>query len=110
MGTRFVGRIEPFKDKMEAQGYNGLRYMAQRVEDVNGPAIVTGTAKYTTNVKVPGTLYTRFIRRTYGSAKITSLDTSRAENMPGVVRIFAAKDPEFAGNLVLADLPLIAAS
>jgi hypothetical protein len=45
MGTRFVGSLEPFKEKMEAQGYSGLRYMGQRELDVNGPAIVTGTVK-----------------------------------------------------------------
>jgi CO/xanthine dehydrogenase Mo-binding subunit len=77
------------------------------VPDHNGPAIVTGTAKYTTNVKVPGTLYTRFVRSPYGSAKIVSLDTSKAERMPGVVKIFTAKSPEFSGNMYLGDIPLI---
>lgn len=107
MGTRFVGSLEPFKDKMAEQGYSGLRYMAQRELDVNGTAIVTGNVKYTSSVQVPGCLYTRFVRSPYGSAKITSLNTSKAENTPGVVRVFTAKDPEFAGNMYLGDIPLL---
>lgn len=106
-GTRFVGSMEPFKEKMEAQGYSGLRYMTQRQEDANSRAIVTGNVKYTSSVQVPGCLYTRFVRSPYGSAKITSLDTSKAERMSGIVRVFTAKSPEFAGQLYLGDIPLI---
>jgi len=108
MGTRFVGSLEPFKDKMAAQGYSGLRYMSQRVEDWNSKSIVTGTAGYTINQYAPNMLYTRFVRSPYGSAKITSLDTSAAERMPGVVEIYTAKSPEFAGKLYLGDIPMIA--
>ena len=107
MGTRFIGSLEPFKEKMEAQGYSGLRYMSQRVEDQNAKSIVTGNVKYTMNQFPPNMLFTRFVRSPYGSAKITSLDTSAAERMPGVVKVYTAKSPEFSGKLYLGDIPMI---
>ena len=107
MGTRFVGSLEPFKEKMEAQGYSGLRYMSQRVEDHNAKSIVTGNVKYTMNQFPPNMLFTRFVRSPYGSAKITSLDTSAAERIPGVVKVYTAKSPEFSGKLYLGDIPMI---
>jgi CO/xanthine dehydrogenase Mo-binding subunit len=93
---------------MAAQGYSGLRYMGQRTPDANGRAIVTGNVKYTANVKVPGLLAAAFKRNPNGRAKITSVDASAAERMPGVVKVLTGKSPEVAGKMNLGDEPLIA--
>ena len=108
MGTHYVGSLDAFKDKINAQGGSSLRYMGQRVPNVNGRGIVTGNVKYTTNVKVPGLLATAFKRNPNGRAKITSVDTSAAESMPGVVKVLTGKSPEVAGKMNLGDEPLIA--
>ncbi|MGH8103420.1 MAG: molybdopterin-dependent oxidoreductase, partial [bacterium] len=53
---------------------------------------VTGGAKYTADLKVPGMLYGGTVRSTMPHAKILSIDTSDAERYPGVARIFTWKD------------------
>jgi len=45
---------------------------------------VTGRADYTRDVTVPGMLYARVLRSPYPHARIRSIDTSRAEALPGV--------------------------
>ena len=45
---------------------------------------VTGRAEYTCDVTVPGMLYARVLRSPHPHARIRSIDTSRAEALPGV--------------------------
>jgi xanthine dehydrogenase molybdenum-binding subunit len=45
---------------------------------------VTGRAEYTRDVTVPGMLYARVLRSPHPHARIVSIDTSRAEALPGV--------------------------
>lgn len=45
---------------------------------------VTGIAGYTHDVMLPGMLYSSVLRSPYAHAKVTSIDTSAAEALPGV--------------------------
>src|SRR5215470_5589194 len=45
---------------------------------------VTGQAQYTGDIQLPGMLYARVLRSTVPHAKILSIDTSKAEKLPGV--------------------------
>ncbi|HVK80044.1 MAG TPA: xanthine dehydrogenase family protein molybdopterin-binding subunit, partial [Verrucomicrobiae bacterium] len=45
---------------------------------------VTGRARYTFDVQLPGMLYARTLNSTVPHARIKSIDTSRAEKYPGV--------------------------
>ena len=45
---------------------------------------VTGAARYTGDVKLPGMAYARVLRSPHPHARITSIDTRRAREMPGV--------------------------
>jgi len=60
------------------------RYVGQSVPRVDGPAKVTGAAKYTADQVLPGMLYGVVLRSPYAAATITSVDTSAAEASPGV--------------------------
>eukprot|EP01107_Rhizomastix_libera_P015657 TRINITY_DN6011_c0_g1_i1.p1 TRINITY_DN6011_c0_g1~~TRINITY_DN6011_c0_g1_i1.p1 ORF type:complete len:1367 (+),score=357.63 TRINITY_DN6011_c0_g1_i1:595-4101(+) len=53
---------------------------------------VTGESIFTDDVKVFDGLHAAFISSTKSYAKILSMDTSRAMEMPGVVAIYTAKD------------------
>ncbi len=53
---------------------------------------VTGRAKYAADIKMPGMLYARVLRSPHHHAKILSMDTSKAEALPGVEAVVAAKD------------------
>ena len=45
---------------------------------------VTGRATYTRDIKLPGMLYARLLRSDVPHARIRSIDTSKAEALPGV--------------------------
>ncbi|MEM7030961.1 MAG: xanthine dehydrogenase family protein molybdopterin-binding subunit [Chloroflexota bacterium] len=53
---------------------------------------ITGRTEFAANVSVPGMLHVRPILSPYAHAKILSIDTSDAENMPGVVAVLTAQD------------------
>ena len=45
---------------------------------------VTGQAKYTQDIKLPGMLYARVLRSPHPHARILSIDTCEASGLPGV--------------------------
>ncbi|MCZ6451183.1 MAG: xanthine dehydrogenase family protein molybdopterin-binding subunit, partial [Deltaproteobacteria bacterium] len=53
---------------------------------------VTGQAKYTRDVQLPGMLYARVLRSPHPHARILSIDTSKAENFPGVRAVIHHKN------------------
>ncbi|MEE9166928.1 MAG: xanthine dehydrogenase family protein molybdopterin-binding subunit [Candidatus Neomarinimicrobiota bacterium] len=69
------------------------RLIGKRISRVDGPAKVSGKAKYTYDVKRPGMLYGKILRCPYAHAKILSIDASKAERMPGVKAVKVIQDP-----------------
>lgn len=59
---------------------------------VDGSGKVTGRGIYTDDLKIPGMLYAQILRSVHPHAKILKLDTSRAENLPGVIAIVTGKE------------------
>lgn len=55
---------------------------------VDGPLKVSGAATYTSDYNPPGLLYAVPVGATIASGSIVSIDTSRAESMPGVKSIY----------------------
>jgi CO/xanthine dehydrogenase Mo-binding subunit len=56
--------------------------------------IATGVAKYARDVVLPDMLFGKTLRSPYARAKIKSIDTSRAEALPGVKAVVKWDDPE----------------
>ena len=57
---------------------------------------VTGRAQYGADVKLNGLLYGKVLRSPHPHARIRSIDTSKAEAVPGVKAVITAKDLPFA--------------
>ncbi|MGW3331697.1 molybdopterin-dependent oxidoreductase [Streptomyces rubiginosohelvolus] len=57
-----------------------------------GPLVVTGTARYTFDVDVPGLLHMKLLRSPHPHARIVSLDTSAALRVPGVHLVLTHHD------------------
>ncbi len=57
---------------------------------------VTGRAQYGADVKLNGLLYGKVLRSPHPHARIRSIDTSKAEALPGVKAVITAKDLPFA--------------
>src|SRR5580698_2646291 len=52
----------------------------------------TGAGKYTDDLSVPGMLIGKILHSPYPHARITRIDTSRAEKLDGVVAVAIGKD------------------
>ncbi|MFB7352520.1 molybdopterin-dependent oxidoreductase [Streptomyces gardneri] len=57
-----------------------------------GPQVVTGTARYTFDVEVPGLLHMKLLRSPHPHARITAIDTSAALRVPGVHAVLTHED------------------
>src|SRR5215204_3686834 len=68
------------------------RYVGGGVPRKEDPALVTGEAKWTDNIKLPDMVYVAFLRSPLAHAKITHLDVSAALEQPGVVAAFTGED------------------
>src|SRR5438309_7085388 len=65
---------------------------------VDGERKVTGAAKFTADLQLPGLLHARLILSPSAHARITSIDKAAAEQLPGVVGVFAADDLDLQGR------------
>ncbi|MFE5833238.1 molybdopterin-dependent oxidoreductase [Streptomyces sp. NPDC056508] len=57
-----------------------------------GPRVVTGTARYTFDVEVPGLLHMKLLRSPHPHARIVAIDTAAALRVPGVVAVLTHED------------------
>ncbi|MFJ8210146.1 molybdopterin-dependent oxidoreductase [Streptomyces sp. NPDC096033] len=57
-----------------------------------GPQVVTGTARYTFDVEVPGLLHMKLLRSPHPHARIVGFDTREALQVPGVHAVFTHHD------------------
>ncbi|GGL16972.1 molybdopterin-dependent oxidoreductase [Mangrovihabitans endophyticus] len=57
-----------------------------------GPRVVTGTARYTFDVDVPGLLHLKVLRSPHAHARIRGIDTAAALAVPGVRGVFTHRD------------------
>jgi carbon-monoxide dehydrogenase large subunit len=56
------------------------------------PRLITGSATYTDDVKLPGLTYALFARSPYAHARLKSVNVEAARKAPGVVAVFTGKD------------------
>ncbi len=68
------------------------KYVGGGVPRKEDPALVTGRANWTDNIKLPGMLHMAVLRSPFAHAKVTNLDVSAALEQPGVVAAFTAED------------------
>ncbi|APE43188.1 carbon monoxide dehydrogenase [Sulfitobacter alexandrii] len=74
----------------------GIGASTKRREDVR---FLTGNGKYTDDINLRGQAYVFFLRSDVAHGKLTNVDTSAAEGMDGVVKIFTGKDFEGVGGM-----------
>jgi xanthine dehydrogenase molybdenum-binding subunit len=79
---------------------------------IDGVHKASGSAEYTMDVQLPGMLHMRFLTSPHPHAEIKSMDTSRAEALPGVRAVLRYDDPELpadadlGGHIPSAERPL----
>src|SRR5882757_8609397 len=58
------------------------------------PRLNTGTATYVDDIQMPGMHHACIVRSPHGAAKIKSINTKPASDLPGVVAVYIGKDTE----------------
>ncbi|MEJ3749456.1 xanthine dehydrogenase family protein molybdopterin-binding subunit [Actinomycetes bacterium KLBMP 9797] len=72
----------------------------RRKEDAR---LITGRTMWTDNITLPGMLHAAILRSPMAHARITTVDTSAAAQLPGVVTVFSGRDvAETQGSLPCA--------
>jgi CO/xanthine dehydrogenase Mo-binding subunit len=61
-----------------------LKTLGRSTARIDGVERVTGRAKYTSDVQLPGMLFARVLRSPHPHARIRSIDVSKARALPGV--------------------------
>ncbi len=80
----------------------GIGQPVKRVEDVR---FITGAGAYTDDLNLPNQAHAVVLRSPFGHAKINSIDTSMAQEAPGVIAVLTGADVEADG---LGTLPCLA--
>ena len=88
---------------------NERQVLGKRVSRLDGPDKVTGKAKYTSDVNLAGTLHAKFLRCPHAHARVTSIDTSAAESVPGVKAVRVIQGPGKEVQWSLDDIAVVAA-
>ncbi len=79
------------------------------VARVEGPAKVTGAARYAADVKLPGLLWARVVRSALPHARLLRVDADKARALPGVRAVLTATElPDVLVGRRMCDMPLLA--
>ncbi len=71
------------------------KWIGSPIKRVEDPRFLTGEAIFSGDISLPRMVHAAFLRSPYAHAKIVSIDTSRAKQMPGVVTVITAHDEQF---------------
>ena len=74
----------------------GIGASSKRREDVR---FLTGAGNYTDDINIRGQAHVFFLRSDVAHGTLDNVDTSAAEGMPGVIRVFTGADFEAVGSI-----------
>ena len=78
-------RIERFlSEKPSVEDYTKFTFVGKSYNRLDSKLKVTGEAKYTGDIKLPGMVFARVLRPPSHGAKLTTADTSEAEKVEGI--------------------------
>ncbi|MFT4095623.1 MAG: xanthine dehydrogenase family protein molybdopterin-binding subunit [Rhodoblastus sp.] len=83
------------------------RFFGAPIKRVEDQALITGTGRFTDDIRLPGLLHACFVRSPFAHARIVSIDVAAAREMSGVHLVLTAADlPEaWRGRRIPCDVP-----
>ena len=79
-----------------------MKYIGKPTLTIDAAAKVTGEARYTDDLRLPGMLHGKVLTSPVAHARIKSIDTSRAEALPGVRAVITYQDsPDVTFNRIM---------
>jgi xanthine dehydrogenase molybdenum-binding subunit len=97
MASDETEKMEEMLDNLRADAHplGEYKHIGRRIRRrIDGIQKASGAAQYTMDIQLPGMLYLRFLTSPYPHAEIRSMDTRKAEALPGVRAILRYDDPE----------------
>jgi CO/xanthine dehydrogenase Mo-binding subunit len=90
----------------------GRRWLGKSINRVEDPRFLRGEGRYIDDISLPGMAHAAIVRSPHAHARIVSIDTSKAEALPGVVRVVTGADvtahaaplPSFGAGPIIQDL------
>jgi CO/xanthine dehydrogenase Mo-binding subunit len=96
-----IAPLEALEEKAE------FSVIGKRVSKYDSLEKVTGRAEYLIDLKLPGMLHGKILRSRYAHAKISRIDTSKAEELPGVIAVITSENtPRIRFGFMKDNLPL----
>src|SRR6185369_16708441 len=80
------------RDRIAARWRCVMTVVGMPVNRVDGPDKVTGAARYTAEIAVPGLAYAALVGATESSARVTAIDTAEAMKQPGVLAVMTHRE------------------
>jgi carbon-monoxide dehydrogenase large subunit len=79
---------------MGASDFSNLPHIGESLKRKEDYRFLTGAGNYTDDINLANQNYAVFVRSPHAHANLKSVDVSKAEAMPGVVKVFIGKDVE----------------
>lgn len=80
--------------------------IGKRISRIDGPWKASGRAKYAYDQNPPNMLYAKLVTSPYAHAKVTAIDTSAIDHMPGVFAVYTftavGKEANWEGHEIVA--------
>src|ERR1700736_2918497 len=73
------------------------KLVGKRIKRREDPRLITGTATYVDDIQMPGMHHACIVRSPHGAARIVSIDTKPALELPGVIAVSTGRDTEGVG-------------
>jgi isoquinoline 1-oxidoreductase beta subunit len=94
---------QPVPQNPPLKPVSAYRILGNPMKRIDGPAIVTGSAQYGLDVRVPGMLFASVERAPRFGATIVRMDDARARSVPGVRHVVRVTSGIHPGVAVVAD-------
>ena len=78
------------KEKLPA--WKETEVIGKKIPRVDGYELVSGTAKYSSDINLPGMLYAKILRSPHPHAEIINIDISKAQALKGVKGVYCYKN------------------
>ena len=80
------------KERVDLPAPNGYRHIGKGTPRGDAAEIVSGTAAFISDLRMPGMLYGKILKSPYPHANIIDIDTTGAEKLPGVQAVVTYKN------------------
>ena len=69
-----------------------MTYVGQAVPSLTNTKLVAGRGRFVDDIQLPGMTYAAILRSPFAHARIRSIDSSKAEALPGVLHVITGRE------------------